>query len=60
MWAHRVTQEGGSEGLAGLLEVDHGNETKQFDLKLLGGQVILPGIGGDCSVRIVLPKSDSL
>ncbi|HEU4341962.1 MAG TPA: hypothetical protein VFU31_10360 [Candidatus Binatia bacterium] len=60
VWAHRVTHEGGSEGLAGLLEVDHGNETKQFDLKLSGGQVILPLIGGGCSLRIVLPKGDSL
>jgi hypothetical protein len=51
VWAHRVTHEGGSEGLAGLLEVDHGNETKQFDLKLSGGQVILP-LTGECRLRI--------
>jgi hypothetical protein len=37
------------------LEIGQGNEIKQFDLKLSGGQVILPLIGGGCSVRIVLP-----
>jgi hypothetical protein len=36
------------------LEIGHGNETKQFDLKLSDSQVILPLIGGGCSVRIVL------
>lgn len=42
VWVHQVTPEGTSEALSGLLEVHCGQETKQFDLKLSGGQVILP------------------
>lgn len=42
MWAPRITPEGNSEGLAGLLRVRQGDETRQFDLKLSDGQVVLP------------------
>jgi hypothetical protein len=35
-----------------LLQVSQGDETRQFDLKLYGGQVIVPMIKGHCEVDI--------
>ena len=58
VWAHRVTPEGDSEGLAGLVHVRQGGETKQFDLKLSRGQVELPVASGDCEVEITLSEAD--
>jgi hypothetical protein len=55
VWAHRITPEGNSEGLAGLLRVRLGNETRQFDLKLSGGQVVLPT--GACQVEITFAEA---
>jgi hypothetical protein len=43
VWAHKVTAEGDSEGIVGLLHVRQGEETGQFDLKLSKGQVLLAG-----------------
>jgi hypothetical protein len=59
VWAHKVTPDGASEGLPALVEVRRENEIKQFDLKLSGGQVVLPFAGGECSLRITLPERDS-
>ena len=56
MWAHKVTAEGDSEGIVGLLHVRQGEETGQFDLKLSKGQVLLPGAPGPCQVDIILAK----
>lgn len=56
VWAHRVTHEGSSEGLPALAEVHCGNETRRFDLKLSGGQAVLPLTGASCWVRITLPE----
>jgi hypothetical protein len=57
IWAHRITPEGNSESLAGLLQIQLGSEKKEFDLKLSAGQVILPLDGMACQVMIALPKS---
>jgi hypothetical protein len=59
VWAHKVTPDGASEGLPALVEVRRENEIKQFDLKLSGGQVVLPFAGGECLLRITLPERDS-
>ena len=56
VWAHKVTAEGDSEGIAGLLHVRQGEETGQFDLKLSNGQVLLPGAPGPCQVDIILAE----
>jgi hypothetical protein len=42
VWAHKVTPEEDSEGIVGVLRVHHDGETRQFDLKLSKGQVVLP------------------
>lgn len=59
VWAHRITPEGNSEGLAGLLRVSQGDETRQFDLKLSNGQVVVPMVPGACQVDITFSGADS-
>ncbi len=56
VWAHRITHEGSSEGLPAVAEVHCGNDTRRFDLKLSGGQVVLPLTRDTCMVRITLPE----
>jgi hypothetical protein len=57
VWAHKVTPEGDSESIAGLLLVRRGDETKRFDLKLSKGQVVLPVAPGTCQVDITLAEA---
>jgi hypothetical protein len=57
VWAHKITPEGDSEGLPALLEVHCGDEKKDFDLKLSGGQVVLPLEDQACRLAITLPES---
>jgi hypothetical protein len=56
VWAHKVTPEGYTEGIAGLLHVRQGEVTKRFDLKLSKGQVVLQVAPGDCQVDITLAE----
>ena len=56
VWAHKVTPDGNSQGLPALVEFRYGSETKQFDLQLSGGQVVLPVAGEECRIRITLPE----
>lgn len=58
VWAHKVTPEGDSEGLAGLVYMRQGDETRQFDLKLSEGQVVLPVAPGACQVEITLAEAN--
>ncbi len=58
VWAHRVTPDGNSEGLPARVEVHCGSETKRFDLKLTGGQVVLPCTGEATQVKISLADHD--
>jgi hypothetical protein len=51
VWIHRITPSGDSESLPALLDVDDGNATRRFDVKLLGGQVIVP-LSGRARLRI--------
>jgi hypothetical protein len=57
VWAHKVTSEGDSEGIAGSLRVRQGDKTNEFDLKLSKGQVILPVAPGTCQVDITLAEA---
>jgi hypothetical protein len=56
VWAHTATPDGASEGLPAIVEVRCGNESRQFDLKLSDGQVVLPLTDGECWLRITLPE----
>jgi len=59
VWAHRVTPDGDSEGLPAFLEVHLANETRQFDVKLFGGQVLLPLTSDACWLEIKFPEPSS-
>ncbi len=59
VWVHRVTADGASDPLPALVEVEAGGETRRFDLKLTGGQVVVPVAGGACSIRIAFPDRDA-
>jgi predicted transcriptional regulator len=56
VWAHKVTPEGYTEGIAGLLHVRQGEVTKRFDLKLSKGQVVLQVASGAFQVDITLAE----
>jgi hypothetical protein len=56
VWAHTVTSDGASVSLPAHLDVYCGNDTKQFDLRLSGGQIVLPLTVGECSLCITLPE----
>ena len=58
VWAHTVTVDGTSESLPAHVNVYCGNETKQFDLRLSGGQVVLPLTVGECWLRITFPERE--
>lgn len=58
VWAHKVTPEGDSEGMDGLLRVRQGDEVRQFDLKLSKGQVVLPVDAGDLRVDVSTTEAD--
>ena len=57
VWAHKATPEGDSEGIAGTLRVRQGDETKEFDLKLTKGQVVVPMTPETSQVDIVPTES---
>ena len=57
VWAHKVRPEGDSEGIAGSLRVRQDDKTKEFDLKLWKGQVVLPVAPGTCQVDITLAEA---
>ena len=59
VWAHRITTEGDSESLPALLEVRCGDETTRFDLKLSGGQALMPLTGEACRLEITRPESSA-
>ena len=58
VWAHRVTPEGNSVALAGLLKVGQGDEIKRYDLRLSDGQVVVPTTQEACRVDITLAEAD--
>jgi hypothetical protein len=56
VWAHTVTPDGTSESLPVLAEICCGDETKRFDLKLSGGQVVVPITGDACRLQIAFAE----
>jgi amino acid permease len=56
VWAHTVASDGSSKSLPALLEVHGDDETRQFDLKLSSGQVLLPLTGKACRLEITLAE----
>jgi hypothetical protein len=56
VWAHTVTPDGASESLPVIAEIRCGDETKRFDLKLSGGQVVVPITGDACRLQIAFAE----
>lgn len=56
IWAHRIAPDGNSEALPGLLTLHNDGVERQFDLRLSGGQVLVPIAGGAC--RLILDFAD--
>ena len=54
VWAHKVTPEGESEALPALVDVRCGDKVTRLDLKLSGGQALLPITGEVCRLEITL------
>jgi hypothetical protein len=59
VWAHKVTPEGESEALPALVDVRCGDKTTRLDLKLSGGQALLPLTGEVCRLEITLRRETS-
>jgi hypothetical protein len=57
VWAHKITPDGNSEGLAALVQIQHGETTEQFDLQLCSGQIILPCTGEESRLQLTFPDN---
>jgi amino acid permease len=57
VWVHTITPTGTSESLAARIEVCDGQETREFDLTLSDGQVIMPLSSAAPRVKIVRPET---
>jgi hypothetical protein len=60
LWAHRDKPGGDCESLPALLEVERGDKTMQFDLKLSGGQVLLPPLDTRCRLKIFFDRPSNI
>jgi amino acid permease len=58
IWAHRITPDGVSESLPAVAEVRCGDSARTVDLRLTGGQAVLPVTGPGCRVTVRLGASD--
>ena len=56
VWAHTVTPDGSSESLPVFAEIRCGDDTKRFDLKLSGGQAVVPITGDACRLQIAFAE----
>jgi AcrR family transcriptional regulator len=52
VWAHRIAPDGNSEALPGLLTLHSDGLEHQFDLKMSGGQVLVPIAGNACRLSL--------
>lgn len=51
--AYQITANGRYEGLSAFLEVNNGGETKQYDLSLTNGRLLLPLVGKMCNLKVI-------
>jgi hypothetical protein len=56
VWAHTVTPDGSSASLPAIMELHCGGNAKRFDLKLSGGQVVVPITGDACRLEIAFAE----
>lgn len=58
--AYQITPNGKYEGLPAFLEVNNGGETKQFDLSLTDGRLLLPLTGKMCNLKVIFTQDAAL
>jgi hypothetical protein len=51
--AYQITTNGRYESLPAFLEVNNGGDTKQFDLSLVNGRLLLPLTGKMCNLKVI-------
>ncbi|MBD2057720.1 hypothetical protein H6F88_17130 [Oculatella sp. FACHB-28] len=51
--AYQITANGRYEGLSAFLEVNNGGETKQYDLSLTNGRLLLPLTDRMCNLKVI-------
>jgi hypothetical protein len=56
VWVHTVTPDGSSASLPAIMELHCGGNVKRFDLKLSGGQVVVPISGDACRLQIAFAE----
>jgi hypothetical protein len=56
VWVHTVTPDGSSASLPAIMELHCGGNVKRFDLKLSGGQVVVPITGDACRLQIAFAE----
>ena len=57
VWAHQVTSEDDSHSLPATVDVQCGDQSTRRDLRLSGGQVIVPVSEAECRVELRLTES---
>jgi hypothetical protein len=60
VWAHKITTEGASESLPGILHVNSDSGNTEFDLALSDGEVLIPFNGEPCRLTIMLAERKPL
>jgi len=56
VWAHTVTPDGSSRSLPAIMELNDKGNTKRFDLKVSGGQIVVPITGDACRLQIAFAE----
>lgn len=56
VWVHTVTPDGSSASLPAIMELHCEGKAKRFDLKLSGGQVVVPISGDACRLQIAFAE----
>jgi hypothetical protein len=59
VWAYRISPSGDSEALPAVLHVQRGDRTQQFDLRLSGGQLLLPLTDRVRTLELRLPEQNA-
>jgi hypothetical protein len=54
VWAHRLTAEGSSTGVAAVADIQNGQQQQHVELDVAGGQIVVPASGEPIDVTISL------
>jgi hypothetical protein len=57
VWAHSIKPDGSSAGMPANVELEYGSNIQRFDLKISGGEILVPINGDACRVQISFAKA---